>query len=175
MAKSSIKKIEEDKKKIIYELEKDSRQSSHEIAEKLGFSRQKVWNIIKSLENEKIIWGYSTVINENFNNNETYFALLKQDIPYLKSANLIIENLKSGNTSKLNIKLIDVYYTNGPYDAIIIFCAQSIKDAKKYLGYLMKEYGEVIESIDLVQSVFPLWRFGKINPNINEFKDYSVG
>jgi len=53
MSKSSDKKIEEDKEKIILLLMEDSRQSPNEISEKLGFSRQKAWKLIKQLEGEK--------------------------------------------------------------------------------------------------------------------------
>jgi DNA-binding Lrp family transcriptional regulator len=42
MAKSSAKQIEQDNKKILDELAKNANMSINEIADKLGFSRQKV-------------------------------------------------------------------------------------------------------------------------------------
>ena len=58
MAKTSKKQIEEDERKIISELQKNAKESIDIIAKKCGFSRQKVWRIIKRLEKNKTIWGY---------------------------------------------------------------------------------------------------------------------
>ena len=46
MARSSIKQIANDETKIINELKKNARESIDTIADKCGFSRQKVWRII---------------------------------------------------------------------------------------------------------------------------------
>ena len=50
MAKTSKKQIEEDERKIITELQKNAKESIDVIAKKCGFSRQKVWLVIKRLE-----------------------------------------------------------------------------------------------------------------------------
>ena len=63
MAKSSIKQIKEDEKKILAELQKNSRKSVDSIAEKCGFSRQKVWRLMNRLEENKTIWGYGAVVD----------------------------------------------------------------------------------------------------------------
>lgn len=80
MPKSDKISIEADERKIIDQLLKDSRQSPHEIAKRLGFSRQKVWRIIKRLEKDNIIWGYTTVIDENSIGYNSYFALCKKSM-----------------------------------------------------------------------------------------------
>jgi len=47
MAKKPKESIEKDENKILQELLRDSSQSINDIANKLGFSRQKVWSNIK--------------------------------------------------------------------------------------------------------------------------------
>ena len=50
MAKSSFKQIELDERKIIDELKKNAKENIDKISKNCGFSRQKVWRIIKNLE-----------------------------------------------------------------------------------------------------------------------------
>jgi len=49
MAKSSSEQIEQDEIKVLNALEQHSKDSVDEIAKSCGFSRQKVWRIIKNL------------------------------------------------------------------------------------------------------------------------------
>lgn len=175
MSKSSDKKIEEDKEKIIQELLQDSRQSPFEIANKLGFSRQKAWKLIKELEKEKKIWGYTAVVDEHEKGSHIYYALIKQKVPYLENVGQIIKNIEKGNSSKLGVKLIGLYYTNGPYDCLCKFSAINIKEAKKYLGYIYREYQDLVVQVELLESVFPMVKCGKVNPNLDDLKSYSIG
>jgi len=50
MAKSSKDQIEQDEKKILTELMKNSNENIETIAKRCGFSRQKTWRFIKQLE-----------------------------------------------------------------------------------------------------------------------------
>jgi len=173
MVKNSNVKMEEDKQKIIQELIKNSRESPNNIAKKLGFSRQKAWKYVKELEKEGKIWGY-TAVTDRSDNNILFFALIKQRIPYLDNASQIIGNIKNNNSDKLGINLIGLYYTNGGYDGVCIFEASDLKEAKKYLGYMMKEYSEQLISIDLLESVFPMIHFTKPNPKLEKLKEFSI-
>ena len=77
MPKSSMDQIEQDEKKVIKQLQNNSKESIDKIAKKCGFSRQKVWRIIKRLEKNKTIWGYHAVVDDEQINMKTYFMLLK--------------------------------------------------------------------------------------------------
>jgi len=103
-----------------------------------------------------------------------YYALIKQRIPYLENINQIIRNINSDNSSKIGIKLCELHYTNGPYDCLCKFGAKDIKEAKKYLGYISKEYNDVLVRIDLLESVFPMVKCCKINPKIEELRNFSI-
>ena len=50
MPKTSKEQIADDEKKIIRELQKNSKENIDKIAKRCGFSRQKAWRIIKRLE-----------------------------------------------------------------------------------------------------------------------------
>ena len=173
MSKKSTIKIKDDDKKIIQELKNDARQSSNEIAKKCGFSRQKVWRTIMDLEKENNIWGYTAIVDEKTENEIIYFALVKSKLSYISNAERSIKNMKNNNSIKIGVNLLGLNYVNGMYDWIIMFSAKDILTAKKYCGYMQKEYGELIEDISLLENVFTLSKYGKLNPNLEKLKEFS--
>ena len=174
MPKSSNKQIKEDEKKVIKLLLKDSRQSPNEIAEKLGFSRQKAWKIIKRLEKNKTIWGYTSVINEGINGRNIYFAFSKHKTPIFVRINEIVRDVQEDTEYKFNIGILGSYYINGTYDWIIIFSAKDIRDAKKFCDHVQSQYMDQLERIDLNECIFPLIKYGKLNPNIEKLKEFAI-
>lgn len=54
MAKNSYQQIVEDEKKILDELQKNANKSINDVATSCGFSRQKVWRVIKTLKKIKL-------------------------------------------------------------------------------------------------------------------------
>jgi len=45
---------------------------------KCGCSRQKIWRIIKKLEEDKTIWGYAAIVNEEKQGLKSYIILIKR-------------------------------------------------------------------------------------------------
>ena len=125
MPKNGKISIEADERKVIDQLLKDSRQSPHEIAKRLGFSRQKVWRIIKKLEKDKIIWGYTTVIDENSIECNTYYALVKSKGLLYEVVDKLVKRIQEKNSEKMGIKLLGVVYINGTFDWLVIFSAKT--------------------------------------------------
>ena len=78
MAKSSKKQIDQDEKKVIEQLQHNSNESIDKIAKQCGFSRQKVWRIIKRLESNKTIWGYTAVPDKEKQGVRHYFLLISR-------------------------------------------------------------------------------------------------
>ena len=78
MPKRSKENIEKDTQQIIKVFQEDARISLNELAEKTGFSRQKIWRIIKNLEKNKTIWGYTTIIDEKKQKLNNYIILVKK-------------------------------------------------------------------------------------------------
>ncbi|MCX6667189.1 MAG: Lrp/AsnC family transcriptional regulator [Euryarchaeota archaeon] len=170
MPKTGKISIEADERKVVDQLLKDSRQSPHEIAKRLGFSRQKVWRIIKKLEKNNVIWGYSATIDQNILDMNIYFALIKSKSSFYNLDELI-DKIKEKSAEKLNIKFKDIYYLNGAYDSLIIFNAKDVLGAKKYCMFIQNEYGQFIERIDMMENIFPVMRDGTVNPGIEKLKD----
>ena len=174
MSKSSNDQIKEDKKKVIQQLQMNARTSPHDIAKKLGFSRQKAWKLIKELEKENTIWGYNAIVGEKAGERTTYFALIKNKIPPFDYIETIIKRIRGKSASKVDVKIKGTYYINGAYDWITAFNAKNITDAKIFCSYIQKEYGKYIERIDLLESVFPLIKCGKVNPDLEQLRKFII-
>ena len=126
MPKDDNIKLSKDEGKILEELIKDSRQTPHEIAQKLGFSRQKVWRTINRLEKNKTIWGYTTVVNQISRGYNYYFALCKAKAPIFDTIDQLINTIKEKKADKLNVRFLGQFYLHGTYDWLIIFLAKDI-------------------------------------------------
>jgi len=74
MGKSSKEQLAKDDRKILAELQKNSNESIDTIAKHCGFSRQKVWRTIKQLEKNRMIWGYTAIVDHE-KINQKHFIL----------------------------------------------------------------------------------------------------
>ena len=74
---------------------------------------------------------------------------------------------------KQDIRIIDVFYTNGDYATVIIFSAPDHKIARMYYESLRIVYTDffVGDSI-LVDVNFSLVKDGKLNPEIERLNDF---
>lgn len=173
MPKKSKKQMKEDEKKIINYLKKDSRTSINEMAEKLGFSRQKVWRIIKNLEKDKKIWGYTAIIDDDTFNIKRYIILIKKA---MVSGDAWVDKITSLTMQKKSIDIgVDVEYSmflNGEYDWMFILTANNLKDVKRFSEVLTKEYHGIIKDVNILEDVFPVEKGGIINPNVEKLKEF---
>lgn len=174
MAKSSTKQILADEQKVVQQLVEDPRQTPHEIAEKCGFSRQKVWRIINKLEENNKLWGYTAVIGDRTIGGDTYFALVKAKSPFSEITKKLIKRTKERKAAEVGIDLLCLHFVNGVYDWMIIFSATDIRYAKRFCSYIQKHYGTHVERVDLLEDLFPLVKFGKINPEIDKLKEFAI-
>jgi len=128
MAKSSRDKIKNDEGKILFELKKDSKCSIGKLAKHVGFSRQKVWRIVKRLESKKIIWGETAVYDESFVGMDKYVLLVKVNGGYDDIAEVM---LKNEIIERLGIVVDDCFWMSGCYDYMLTFNASDELSAKK--------------------------------------------
>jgi len=174
MAKNSKKQIMLDELRIIDQLSKNANKSINEIAKNLGFSRQKVWRIIKNLERNKTIWGYTSIIDQEKQNKKTYIALIKRSANPLNKE--MIEKLVRRETikraAKIGVKIVTSLYTNGIYDWLIFFNASDIRDAKRFVEDLNKTYEGFIEETSLLENLFMAEHCGIENPEIDKLRDF---
>ena len=174
MPKSSKAKVEADEMKILTELRKNSRQSLNEIAEKCGFSRQKVWRIINDLEENKTIWGYNAVIDEEKIGLKKFFILLKRigAKPMEIQVEIALDKALKDKFEAIGIFIEGSYYTHGAHDWIIMVNAKNIIEIKKLVESIRMDYYEYISDIQIIEVLFSVVKEGKENPkktNLREF------
>jgi DNA-binding Lrp family transcriptional regulator len=174
MPKSSSNQIERDEKKILAILSRNANKSIAEISQSLGFSRQKVWRVIKNLEKNKTIWGYSAIIDQEKLGKKVYMMLLKRtNKPINKEViDQILAREIPDKVKKWDVEFINSIYLNGTYDYVICFSAKNIRDAKNVVELYYKLYPDIISEIDLHEEMFTVQRSGINNPEIKKFKDF---
>jgi DNA-binding Lrp family transcriptional regulator len=176
MSKSSLKKIEQDKKKILKQLRKNANKSINEIAESCGFSRQKVWRFIKDLEKNNTIWGYTAILDEQKLGKKSYVLLIKRSIkPMTKD---ILDRMSRKDfmkrIEKLGVESFSHIFIHGNYDWIILFNAPDIRIAKNYVEELNRTYEGHISEIHLQEIVYTAQNSGITNPNIEKIQDFFM-
>jgi len=174
MAKSSKKQIYEDELKVITELQKNGKENIESIARKCGFSRQKVWRIIKGLEKDKTIWGYTAVVNEEKQGLKTYTILIKRTTLPIdeKLADIIITRKLEKSASEIGIKIENSVFTHGTFDWVICFKAKDMKHAKKFSEIVNKVYWGYIGEVHMMEVLFPIRTQGILNPDIKKLKKF---
>lgn len=173
MPKSSKEKIEADEKKILAVLGKNSNENIDSIAKKCGFSRQKVWRIVKRLEKNKTIWGYHAVVDDEKVNKKSYIMLLKRtNEPLTDAVNKIIKTSSDEIGKKVGVTVHTNCYLHGIYDWIFCFTADDIRQAKKFSELIATEFSSYIREIQMLEEIFPLKKCQVINPNLDKFKNF---
>ncbi len=175
MPKNSIMQIQKDEKIVINELQTNARESINKIANKLGMSRQKVWKIIKKLEKNKTIWGYSTVLdNKKLDVNQYLMLIRSSPKPFFnlldKISNLTLQ--KKGEEIGINIQ--SGGFINGIYDWVIVFTAKDQNQANKFKELLLEEYGSILTKIEVMEYIYLIKLYGIKNPDIKKLKDYFL-
>ncbi len=174
MAKSSKKQIYEDELKVITELQKNAKESIDIIATNCGFSRQKVWRIIKTLEEDKTIWGYAAIVNDEKQGLKSYTILIKRTTLPIdeKLADKIITRQLEHTASETGIKIEHSMFTHGTFDWVICFRAKDIMHAKKFSEIVNKTYWGYIREVHMLEVLFPIRIQGILNPDIQKLKEF---
>jgi len=175
MPKSSREQIDADEKKVLQELQKNSKESIDKIAKKCSFSRQKVWRIIKRLEKNKTIWGYHAVVDDNKLGQKKYFIMIKRTskpAPQEKM-NLVLKRELKKEAEKIGVIVESSYFLHGNYDWLLLVTAKNIVNVKKFceaLAFLFKE--GFISNIQVLEVIFPVEVNCVPNPNMEEFLSF---
>jgi len=172
MAKSSKKQIDEDEKKVIEQLQKNSNESIDRIAKYCGFSRQKVWRIIKRLEHNKTIWGYTAVPDKEKQGVHHYIMLIRRsNEPVAGVISELIDGFKKNQGKSLGITMQTACVLHGSYDVLLCFTAKDIAAAKKFTEFINKKFSQYIRDIMVMEDIFSIKISGMINPKVEELKD----
>ena len=176
MPKKSKSEIFEDEKKVMRALQKDARQSIDIIAKNCGFSRQKVWRIMKRLEEQKIIWGYHAVVEDETFNHNHYYVLVKRTPQYVtdKTLDMITTRKLKEKMEEMDIYLEDSHFIHGSYDWLLSMTAKDIRQVKKFTETFNKLFKDYVQKIDILEVIFPITKNGVQNPNIEDFKNIFI-
>lgn len=174
MPKSSKKQIDEDERKFLKELQRNSGDSIEKIAKKCGFSRQKVWRIKKRLENNNTIWGYNAVVDDDKLGLKRYLILLKRTNKPVSGKQLEIittRKLKS-DLMKLGVNVECSFYLHGSFDWFLCVTADSIRDVKRFIEGFTRMFNDVISDIKIQEVIFQVEKNNFTNPNLDQIKDF---
>jgi len=174
MPKISREQIEKDEMKILAELQKNSNEGIDTIAKHCGFSRQKVWRTIKRLEENRLIWGYTVVVDEEKKGLKHYTLLIKRSNKPLeeKTADIIAKRRLDDLVLKMGMAVESSYFVHGKYDWVVTFTAQDIRQAKKFSEVVLNLHPGVIQEIDLMQTLYFVKKYHTLNPDAKKLKDF---
>jgi DNA-binding Lrp family transcriptional regulator len=174
MAKISKEQQNEDEMKILAELQKNAKENIDTIAKHCGFSKHKAWRMIKQLEKNKKIWGYSAIVDNEKQGLQKYILFLKRsNKPFEKKdfSDIAMTRLKH-MYEDLGITMLNTYMIHGEYDCVVIFTAKDINHAKKFCDLLMQKYSGPTEKMHLSQILFTLREQNILNPDPMEIRGF---
>jgi len=170
MSKSGKETLIKDEKKVLMVLQTNARDTIEDIAKKCKLSPQKVSRIIKKLEEEKTIWGYSAISDERVYNFKHYVMLIKRtSIPFEKNAvEFMVKDRLESLVSDIEFEIENAEYVHGLYDGMVSFWTDDIVSAKKFVSEFNKKYQGYVLDVVLLETLIPLRRNGLKNPNMKK-------
>ena len=173
MPKVSRRQKEADEKKVVAELQNNANESIDKLAKRCGFSRQKVWRIIKKLESDKTIWGYHAVVDNERLQMKSYVLLLKKtNKPASELVNIIISRELEKRAKDLRVTIESSGYLHGSYDWMMTFVTEDIRQAKQFVEVFNQLYHTYIAEVLLHEEIFPVKICGINNPQVDRLKDF---
>ena len=174
MVKVSREQMNKDEKIILAELQNNAQESIDMLAKRCGFSRQKVWRIVKRLEKTRLIWGYSAIIDEKKNDMNHYTLLVKRTTKRLdeKTVDIITSRKLEDIVESIGVTIENSYYVNGEYDWIITFTARDLMQAKKFCESLLALHAGVIEKTILLETLFIVKNHYVLNPESKKLREF---
>ncbi len=173
MTKTTAEQYLNDEKMVIAELQRNGRERLEIISKNCGFSRQKVWRIIKKLEEDGRIWGYSAIVGAEGQELQKFMLSLKRTNKGFteKEVNEIVTTRLKDLKKEVGIEVISSYYLQGEYDMVTIFTAKDLLQAKRFCHELMRKFPKVL-GYQLSRILFTVREQYTENPKIMEFKEF---
>jgi len=153
MAKSSKKQIDQDEKRVIEQLQRNSNESIDKIAKTCGFSRQKVWRIKQGVRH--------------------YIMLIKRsNEPASDIIDNVIDGFKKYSAKNLGIFVQTACMLQGQYDMMLCFTAKDISVAKRFTEFINKKYSTYIRELMMLEDIFSVRINGMMNPKVDDLKEF---
>jgi DNA-binding Lrp family transcriptional regulator len=172
--KSSNQPLVKDEQKILGVLLENANESIDVIAKKCGFSRQKVWRIIKKLENDKTIWGYTAIYdNEQYNLKRFTMLMKRTTVPVdRKMLNEILSSRLDDILPGSGVKIENIEYVHGCFDGIFSFLAPDIVTAKKFSERFNARFSPYVASLEILEDILVIRKQTIRNPKIKDQIQY---
>ena len=170
MVKSSNQQLLKDEQKILDVLRVNANESIDVIAKKCGYSRQKVWRIIKKIEKDKKIWGYVAICDDESYNLKHFTMLIKRTTKPIdeKIFQEILTTRLDNLIPELGIKMENIEYVHGSFDGIFSFLADDLITAKKFCERFLSHFNEYIASFELLEGIFYIRKQMLRNPQLKK-------
>jgi len=158
--------MNQDEKKVLSELVKNANKNIETIAEHCGFSKQKTWRIIKRLETNGFIWGYTAVFNEEKAGLKHFMLMVKRTMKQLdqKTIDKIVSRKLEESATRLGIIIESSAYVHGDYDWILTFTTKDIIHAKKFADILVEFHPGIIEKTTILETLMYIRKHYILNP-----------
>ncbi len=174
MSKNSNEQISQEETKVLAELVKNANKNIETIAEHCGFSKQKTWRIIKRLETNGLIWGYTAVFDEEKAGLKHFMLLVKRTMKQLeqKTIDKIVSRKLEESAAKLGITIESSSYVHGDYDWVLTFTAKDIIHAKKFADILVEFHPGIIEKNTILETLMYVRKHYILNPEKERLIDF---
>ena len=143
------------------------------IAKRCGCSRYKVSRVMRKLEVDNTIIGYSAIVNPNKENLRHFIILIKRS--NLLVSKKILKSLPVNKLSDLipgvNINLKDTQFVHGTFDWITSFTSEDAFNAKEYCNKILKMYNKFVEKVELLEVVTQVRINGYRVPQSEQIKE----
>jgi DNA-binding Lrp family transcriptional regulator len=174
MPKRSKDKREEDIQILLVGLVKHAKVNIEAMAKYCGFSRQKVTRMLKQLEESMLIWGYTTIYDEQKLGQNHFTLLLKRTSKPLKkeTADNIISRRSEDILQSIGGTIETTAFVHGDYDWMVTFTAKDIMEAKQYSNTLIALHPSEIKETTLLQTLIFVKRQHILNPERERIRDF---
>lgn len=163
-----------DEKKIIQELKMNPKENIDKIANRCGLSRQRVLALIRKLEKDKTIWGYSAVLDNEKLGLKKYLILIKRTYKPLSKERL--ETIVNGKIKQkfigLGVDIDFILFLNGFFDFALCATSDNVWLIEKFCDALRAVFKDCISEFKVLDVIFPLLQSGIENPNLKELLNY---
>ena len=173
MSKVSKKQMKDDRVKVLAELQKNSNERLDNIAKHCGFSRQKVWRIVKTIDADQLTWGYHAVADMEKINRKSYVLLVQwKHMPVENDfEDALVKRTIDTAGEKLQVDVEDdLWVGGGTIDQLVVFTAPDVAQAKQFQELFLATYAGNIASVTMLDVVLPIKRSGFLNPGIKQKK-----
>jgi len=158
--------------RLLQVLIEDPTKSTSEIAKESNSYRQRILRNRKTLEEDRVIWGYTAVIDEIKLGHVSYMVLMRTKPLSKELLDRMVVDVLCKRAQEDGIRVMNVMLLLGDYDWILRFTAPDNQSARRFFeGLRVVMDPHLSEKPRLVNICFSLIQEGKMNPGLESIYD----